>query len=241
MRRSVGVVAALTAEAAALGGTRIAPGRIVESGSGLSLLVSGMGPEAAAQAALRLVDAGVAALAVFGVAGGLDPRLAPGDLVCPSEILDEQNQRYAAESSWRGHLLARLPLPPQTGALLSVKLPLLSAAEKSAAFKSTGAVAVDMESAAVAAVAASAGLPFLALRAISDAAADAIPVALAATVDRYGRPQAGRVAATLLRKPSLVAGLPKLSGGMNAALQALRQAAQASKPDLAYTLNVSSQ
>ena len=214
------MVAALAAEAAVLAGARV--------------LLSGMGPEAAAQAATRLADEGVAALMVFGVAGGLAPGLKPGDLVCPTEIIDEQSRRYAADASWRARLLGRLPQPPRDGALLTVQAPLLSAADKAAACKRSGAIAVDMESAAVAAVAAAAGLPFLVLRAISDSANDAIPVALAGTVDRYGQPRLGRVLATLLRNPALIAELPRLSRGMNAALSSLRQAARAAGPALSF-------
>jgi adenosylhomocysteine nucleosidase len=218
-RYGVGVVAALAAEAAVLAGARV--------------LLSGMGPEAAAQAASRLADEGVAALMVFGVAGGLAPGLKPGDLVCPSEIIDEQGRRYTADGFWRARLLARLP-PPWDGTLLTVQAPLLSAADKAAACKRSGAIAVDMESAAVAAVAAAAGLPFLVLRAISDSANDAIPAALAGTVDRYGQPRLSRVLAALLRSPALIAELPRLSRGMNAALSSLRKAARAAGPALSF-------
>jgi len=50
-----------------------------------------------------------------------------------------------------------------------------AAAHKSSLFEHSGAVAVDMESAAVAGVAAELALPFLALRVILDTAHDTLP------------------------------------------------------------------
>ena len=54
-------------------------------------------------------------------------------------------------------------------------MPLDSPSKKKAAFEVAGAMAVDMESAAVAAIAAAHQLPFVALRVIIDTASDALP------------------------------------------------------------------
>jgi adenosylhomocysteine nucleosidase len=90
---TVGVVAALAAEARALGRARehraasASFGNLKFLSDGSMLAVSGIGQKAAAAAAAVLVDTGVSALMTFGMAGGLDPQLRAGALVLPTEIL----------------------------------------------------------------------------------------------------------------------------------------------------------
>jgi nucleoside phosphorylase len=194
-----------------------------------------MGPNAAADAAATLAQGGVAALAMFGVAGALDSALQPGALLTPAEVLDEQNQHYASDAAWRARLAARLGAAADERALLTVETPLLNPQAKREALRRWPAIAVDMESAAVARIARARGLPFLAVRAVADAAADSIPEALAAAIDRYGRPRGLALAAALLRHPGLVAGLPPLARAMSRANAALRRVAQAAGPGLAYS------
>ena len=77
-----------------------------------------------------------------------------------------------------------------------------AAARKAQLFGATRAVAVDMESAAVAEVAAQHGLPFLVLRVVLDTAADSLPASIAARVDpaaaRSGRSRAWLLLVALL-------------------------------------------
>ena len=157
----VGVVAALAVEARTLG-------RAVRRRDGLSslpdgalLAVGGMGGVLAASAARRLAEAGAVGLLSFGFAGGLDPELNAGALVCPVEVISGSGARFAASTDWRERLrattAARQPLV--AGALLTRAAPIDSVADKAVAFRETGAVAVDMESLAVAEVAAALGLP----------------------------------------------------------------------------------
>jgi adenosylhomocysteine nucleosidase len=70
-------------------------------GEGSLLALSGIGRVAAAVAAQALVDAGVSALMTFGMAGGLDPKLKPGSVVIPCELLSYDGTRYAACRAWR--------------------------------------------------------------------------------------------------------------------------------------------
>ena len=58
--------------------------------------------------------------------------------------------------------------------------PITGAAAKAATRRETGAVAVDMESSAVAEVAAASHVPFMAIRVIVDTALDAIPASVTA-------------------------------------------------------------
>ena len=151
----VGVVAALAAEARALGATGA-------RSDGSFLLVSGIGAAAAASAASSLIDSRVTALMTFGLAGGLDPALAAGAIVLPEEVIARDGSRFATSSEWLDRVRAAMHErdAPVGGALLTSTVALESIADKADAFRDTGAVAVDMESVAVAQVAAAHRLPF---------------------------------------------------------------------------------
>ena len=123
------------------------------------LAISGIGGAAATAAARALLDAGVSALMAFGTAGGLDPQLAAGSLVLPAEIIAAEGSswvRTVTASAWRERLSARFSAerPVAGGRVLTSAQPVETVAAKAALFRDTGAVAVDMESAAVARVAA---------------------------------------------------------------------------------------
>jgi hopanoid-associated phosphorylase len=124
-----------------------------------------------------LLDDGATALVSFGLAGGLWPGLGPGSVVIAGRVLDASGQEYATHAMWRRRLLARLTgaAPVRVADLFGSDVPVTEAADKAALHRVTGAVAVDMESHAVAAVAAGAGVPFCALRAIADSAMRSLP------------------------------------------------------------------
>ena len=236
--RTTGIVVALASEARALAAHAVKPDAITALPEGAALYLSGMGPMAARRAAEVLAAAGASALAVFGVAGALNDTLRNGTLFCPERVLDDEGHAYVTDVAWRTSLQQRLagiatPLHA-TGALLSVTSPLLTAVAKRTAHDQCTALAVDMESAAVAAVAQERGLPFAVLRAIVDEADDAIPPALNGSVDAWGRPRPLRLLAAFGRQPSLASELPRLYSRMQRATHALRAAAQAAGPALSW-------
>ncbi len=107
-------------------------------------------------------------LIVSGFAGALRPGLAVGDLV-----LGENHSDPALLGSARGSLAGE---PLHVGHLHTEPSAVETAAAKAAMFAATGALAVDMETAWVAAAGARAGVPTLSLRVISDAADQDFPV-----------------------------------------------------------------
>lgn len=225
---AVGVVAALASEARALGPSMPRDGNpplseLAQLGEGSLLALSGIGYAAAAAAAQALVDAGVTALMSFGMAGGLDPELVPGSVVIPCELLSSDGERYAACRAWReqvagavGHVRA-----VAEGNLLSSAHALETPAEKAAAFRNSGAVAVDMESAAVAQIAARLNLPFIAVRVIVDSAADALPRAVVAA-SRSGRVRFARLIGGLILAPREIAAMVRLAQRHRIAMHSLR-------------------
>jgi adenosylhomocysteine nucleosidase len=225
--RLLGVVAALEAEARTLGPAVRRPDGLSCLGDGALLAVSGMGASLAAPAARRLVDAGVSALMSFGLAGGLDPALGAGRIVLPDEIVSSDGARITTSIEWRRHLRLALALlePVAVGKLLGSARPLESVADKAAAFRETGAVAVDMESLAVGEVAAAHGLPFIAVRVIVDGAADPVPGAVAAA-SRGGRLSVLRLIGAVLAAPRDIADLMRLARRYRTATRSLAAVAR---------------
>jgi adenosylhomocysteine nucleosidase len=209
----IGVVAALAAEARAL----------PQLGPGSQLAISGIGCAAAGAAARALIDARVAALMTFGLAGGLDPALNVGSVVLPEVVISQGGARYVTSAPWRQRLMAALnaSCAIRAGALLTSPAALKTPAEKAAAFRDSGAVAVDMESVAVAEVAAVYQLPFIAVRVIVDTAADTLPPAVVAA-SREGGVRIGRLLAGLVLAPGDIAALIRLAGRYRAAMRSLR-------------------
>ena len=187
------------------------------------LALSGIGRAAATTAAQALVDAGVAALMSFGMAGGLDPKLVPGSVIIPCELLSSDGERYVACRAWREQVAAAVgPVCALAeGNLLSSAHALETPADKAAAYRNTGAVAVDMESAAVARVAARHKLPFIAVRVIVDTAADALPRAVVAA-SRAGRVQFARLIGGLILAPREIADMVRLAQRYRIAMHSLR-------------------
>jgi len=191
-------------------------------GAGSLLALSGIGRAAAAAAAQALVDSGVSALMTFGMAGGLDPALKPGSVVIPCELLSSDGARYAACRSWRERVAAAVsPLcAVSEGNLLTSTQAIDTPADKAEALRRTGAAAVDMESAAVAEVAAKHHLPFIAVRVIVDTAADFLPRAVVAA-SRAGRVRFARLIGGLILAPREIGGLLRLAKRYRIAMRSL--------------------
>jgi adenosylhomocysteine nucleosidase len=134
------------------------------NGRPVVLAVSGAGAENAYQTTRDLVESfqpeGVFSI---GFAGGLQDALHAGDLFVADEVIEElTGQRYACRKGL-------LPLSAAGGSLLSARAVAASSASKEALARRWGAVAVDMESAGVARASNETGVPFGALKAITDA------------------------------------------------------------------------
>ena len=224
----VGVVAALEAEARTLGPVVRRRDGLSSLGDGSLLAVSGMGGELAAIAARRLVDAGAAALMSFGLAGGLDPTLSVGTVVLPSAVISRGGARFLTSADWREQLSNAIAKrrPVATGILLTCAQPIGAVADKAAAFRETGAAAVDMESLGVAEVSAAHGLPFVAVRVIVDTAADVLPRAVLAA-SRGGQINIRHLIGGLAAAPLDLAALFRLAHRYRAATRSLAAAADA--------------
>ncbi len=204
---SIGIVVGMTAEA-----------RLVRGATRYRVAIGGGTPDGASMAARGLISAGATALISVGLAGGLDPGWAPGRMVVPARILCGGVWFDADPGlvAWLGGATA--------GALIATTAAVGVAADKLALFRGTGAVAVDLESGAVAEAARAHGLAFAALRVICDPAGRGLPPAALAALDPRGGIAALRVAGSILRHPGQIPALLRLAGDARAANAALRAA-----------------
>jgi adenosylhomocysteine nucleosidase len=182
---------------------------------GMPVAVGGGTPEGARQAAESLVRQGVRGLVSFGLAGGLDPALAPGAILIPDSVLCSgatwpTDRRLAAEL---GGCTA--------GLLFSGEAIAADRQAKATQRQATGAAAIDLESGAVAAVAARHRLPFAVLRAICDPAGRDLPPAALLALGPGGKVRLGAVLLSVLRRPSQVGALLTLARDAKAANRAL--------------------
>jgi adenosylhomocysteine nucleosidase len=138
---------------------------------------TGVGPARAASAAASAPPARLFVSA--GAGGALADGLAAGDLVAADAIVvldaaGRETRRIAAAGSVLGAWAAGRGLRIHVGPVASSPAVLATAAAKRAA-ATTGAVAVEMESAAITAAAASRRVPHADVRAIVDLAGDSLP------------------------------------------------------------------
>lgn len=206
-------------------------GEVVQLDDNALLTVSGMGWEAAQAGAQRLARAGATALASVGTAGGLDPALRCGAVLVPREAHVLEGQPLAVHAPWRAAVLAALPRDCQfsEGALLTSRIPVGSRLDKAIAWRETGCVAVDMESAAVAGFARDAAVPFLVLRVIVDTATDELPEAVLAA-SGAAEVAIGRLLLGLARAPWSIAAVRQLAGRFRLACDTLARLAEPGLP-----------
>jgi adenosylhomocysteine nucleosidase len=217
-----GVVTALSSEARTLGRPRARRGGLLELVDGTRVIVSGMGRTAAAAAARALLDEGVSALVSWGMAGGLDPMLVAGTICVPEIVVTRDGNGFVADPHWREMVIAAITSRYLVagGHLLTTDEVIIDSAAKAAAFHETGAVAVDMESAAIAAVAASRKVPFIAVRVVVDTANDELPASVLSAT-REGRLSLLQLVRGLASRPRDVAPLLRLAQRYRAARGAL--------------------
>lgn len=166
---------------------------------------------------------GCRAVLSFGIAGSLDPALAPGDVVISTGVV-------AGDDLWAAHppmadlladSLAAGGLRPVRAAIAGAELVVMDAAAKRRIRSATGAAAVDMESHVAADYAARAGLPFVALRVICDPAARALPPLALTALRADGTVDLVAVLNGLARRPVQLAAMLRVASDARAAFAAL--------------------
>lgn len=188
----------------------------------------------ARHAAERLLADGAGALVSFGIAGGLDPALIPGDLILAERVSHPDGRSIATDANWRRACEARANeagLRAVGGTLIGSERAIAPVAEKRRLFEARGGIAVDMESHAVAHAAEASGVPFLVVRAVADPANRPLPSAVIGTIGSDGRTRASLAAARLCVRSWQVFEVLRLRKDTRTALAALGRLARLLGPD----------
>ncbi|MDP4026046.1 phosphorylase [Methylobacterium sp. NEAU 140] len=170
--------------------TGLARERRLAAGPGVEAVGAGGSPVRLRALLDARVPPGCRAVVSFGIAGGLDPALRPGDVVVGTGVVTGDGRRPAdldAAAALLG-LLGDLPNRVVSADLAGVDAAVLAVADKVALRAGTQAAAVDMESHVAAAFAGRHGLPFAALRVICDPADRALPPFAAEALTPDGEP-----------------------------------------------------
>ena len=207
-RSKIGFVTGLAAEARLLRGT----GFLVEVGGGT--------PDGAYRAAERLVEKGALALVSFGLAGGLARDVVPGDVLVPNEVI-EGPRSYLCDDALMAYLGGSTGRPFMAGHKIAV-----TASDKTKLFRRSKAVAIDLESGAVARVASGRGLPFAVLRAVADAADRNLPPAAVLPLKAGGGIDLQAILRSVAAKPGQIPGLLGLARDAGRARTALKKRVQ---------------
>lgn len=153
-------------------------------------IVAGGGDSARLEAELDdMAEMFPAVILSSGIAGALDPALKVGEVVLDGDSAAVEKLREILPEAVVGAVAGRDVMTP-------------TVAGKRALRAETGALAVDMESHVAARVAARHGLPFAAVRVISDSAEEALPPAAQIGMKPDGSVALGAVLASLARNPA---------------------------------------
>jgi len=229
----IGIIAALPAEAKCLYSKNLKAGLPVEIQKDIFICLSGMGHDSALIAAKKLVSLKVNALISWGVAGAIDDAVNSGDIIIAKSVIN-QSDRYLISANWLDRVSKHLLQSSAVvfnGEISSSREICASINDKSQLSQNTAALAVDMESAAIAETATANNLDFLVIRTISDNAQTSIPVAVVNHTNNLGQPRIFKFVLSCLSKPNQIREIVKLANGYKKALTSLSNIAHDLKKD----------
>lgn len=196
----------------------------IAAGPGMTVICSSSDPKQLRALLAGFDPATIRGVISFGVAGGLDPALKPGDVVVATEVMAGA-RRWETTEALSAELIAGAGLGHRTavrGGLAGVEKVIGTQVGKAALRSETGAAAVDMESHIAAEYAAEAGVPFAALRVISDPASRALPELASKAIKPNGDIDLRTVLRGIARNPSTIRALVSTGRDFNRALRSLR-------------------
>jgi hopanoid-associated phosphorylase len=222
-----GIVVALPDEINSLTEQKISKGDCVFLNEQILLAFSGTGPENAKNASQLLIKKGAKRLISWGCAAALKANLKPGDLVLPQILHCENKQQLSLTSPWFQYTLEQLSsLNPSTGSLAESSVIVAKSSDKKTLHKQTRAIALDMESIAIARTAIKNNLPVLVIRCIADPLTMNLPDAVSYALNKQGDVVLAKLLWFLLTHPTELPSLVKLGLHFNAAKNKLKLVAE---------------
>jgi hopanoid-associated phosphorylase len=192
----------------------------VAAGDGITTLCSGAHALRLRSMLADVNPAHFCAVISFGLAGGLDPALRPGDLIVADQVI-------AGSKSWRptDAISASLAtITPRRVGIAGADAPVMHPAAKAALRATTDACAVDMESHVVAEFASEKKLPWGVLRVVCDPAHRALPAIAMAGLKPDGGVDLAATLKSVARDPLQIPALIRTGIDTATAMRALRRA-----------------
>ena len=232
----LGIAVALRAELASLTDRSIEPGVVTPLAESVLLVLSGMGAGRARSSGQLLMEQGATALLGWGSAAALHPALRPGTVMLPDAVIGVDGSTIRIDADWHERVRGRIEreMPLRVSPIAETQGVLTGASDKLSLARKRGAVAADMESAALGGFARDRNVPFLVIRAVADDSETGLPGWLLATLDEQGRPRPAGLCAGLLSHPLDILHLARLAHGFGAAARSLRRVHACAGPQFLF-------
>lgn len=171
--------------------------KLASGRTGVQILVTGIGRRNAERSLSRVLAQGLPhCVFTCGFAGGLDPALKAGDVVCETDDAALRDKHFASRAKPAKFFCAdRIAT---------------TAAEKQRLRADTGADAVEMESAAIQAVCRERGIPCATVRVISDSAHEDLPLDFNQLANADQSLNYGKLAWAIMKSPRKIFALRRL-------------------------------
>lgn len=223
-----GIVVALPEELSTLTSKKIDKGCCVFITDEIVLAYSGAGANNARNASELLIAQGATRLISWGCAAALSATLKPGDLVLADALIDAKGAQIGIDADWHSYSknLLSTSLQIHVGSLVESNRIVASSQDKKNLKVQTGAVALDMETIAIAKVARQHKLPFLAIRAIADPVNMDLPEAINRSLNNEGDIMLGKLLLFIALHPAELPELIKLGLHFNNAKNTLKSVAK---------------
>lgn len=223
-----GIVVALPEEISTLTANKIDKGCSISLSENILVAYSGAGFKNAQKASQDLLEQGAERLISWGCAAALAPNLKPGDLVIANQLIDADLHPIDIQSTWLQHTVNILKQYTVvfSGKLAESRSIVANSSDKAMIHQQSQAIALDMESIAIAKVAAKADRPFMAIRAVADPANMNLPAAITYAMNNKGVVILSKLLCFLLTHPLEIPGLIKLGLHFNSAKNKLKLIAQ---------------
>ena len=187
--KRIGIIIAIPSEAKCFRLKKLALKESIQIEKNIFLYISGIGFDAATSAAKELVKKNIDGLISWGMAGGIDQSLKTGDIVLADTIQNDKEIFYTS-NEWRNSISSHLQTTPYkvlNGKIVTTNKILDSSIKKRELSNQTKALAVDMESAAIAKISLEKKIKYVSARVIIDDAYSNIPSIFLENIDNFGK------------------------------------------------------
>jgi adenosylhomocysteine nucleosidase len=210
--------------------------RAIAAGDGVEVVVGTANAKVLRERLNKVDTANISAVYSFGVAGGLDPALKPGDLLVSTQVVAQSTDtaHHIVEESWMADqdILMAIQLHPVKDDSVKIRKGVFLGTDFEARDNpqtnnqhlraKSDADIIDNESHIAAKFAQEHNLPFVSVRAVSDSVSNKLPPAALIALDEDGSPNGKAIAKSLLQHPQQIPALIRTAWEYQKALHALK-------------------